>query len=568
MNRPKVFYLHGMAASIGDAAGQALVLRPIERFLPDRLSKGVEQEKQMINQAIELVISELEEFEKNYPESIAELLELQRVFLKDPIWLNEVDKYLTAGLNAPKAVFSALQSLNQRFISSVNDFFRQRWIDFEDAGRNVLDKLIGVSYESYCLEQFNNQDKLPVLVAVDLAPALYLKMPKPAAILLRDGGLSSHLSLLAANQGIPILVQLEPKADFDKIEDKNWIEVHHTTCSVYSDYEKAGHNESIMTESASKHNSEAVVSKSEVALPNGQTIKLSINADDSTTIREHAQHYQVSVGLFRTEFLYLRDYELLTNQEKATAAYNEIFESAGQSGQITFRLIDVDDDKFSAHFFTQSSHRNRRGIEYYKLEPKILQVQIQAIFKAASNCDCEFRILVPMIRNLEDWLYIENILNQEKIRINKTSKVQLGAMIELPSALFSAEKLQDSVDFLSLGTNDLLRYSIGQNRAIGHPNDIYEPAFFRMLYYGLRRVKKEISICGMLAANIDFLPLLIELGVTHFSVPLSQFERVKDSLQKFDPSRQILVDVLNMKTRAEVEEFLKLELSNFQSKNS
>ncbi|MBW7857263.1 MAG: hypothetical protein H3C43_02940, partial [Leptonema sp. (in: Bacteria)] len=467
--------------------------------------------------------------------------------------------------NAPKALFAALQSLNQRFIGSVNDFYRQRWVDFEDAGRSALDKLIGMSYENHCLEQFKAVGDLPVVVAVDLAPALYLKIPKPAAILLRDGGLSSHLALLAANQGIPILVQLEPKNDFDKIEDQNWIEIHNNTCAIYSE---GYHKELISKEAVTTHSVHSATQKSEVVLSNGQKIRLSINADDSVTISEHSKRYQVSVGLFRTEFLYLRDHELLTNEEKAIAAYSEVFESTGYKSSITFRLIDVDDDKFSAHFYSQQSHRNRRGIDYYKVEPTILRTQIRAILKAAVHYETELRVMVPMIRNLDDWFYIESILNDEKRQINKQTNIQFGAMIELPSALFSAEQLQDSVDFLSLGTNDLLRYSIGQNRSAANSSDIYEPAFFRMLYYGLRRVQKEISICGMLGANPEFLSLFLELGVTNFSVPVNQFEKIKEVLRQIDPTRQLLLDILRLHTRQEVEDFLKSELPYFNVKNS
>ncbi|MBW7856823.1 MAG: hypothetical protein H3C43_00625, partial [Leptonema sp. (in: Bacteria)] len=90
MNRRKVFYLHGTAASSGDASGKALVLLPIERFLPDRESKGIEEEQRIVDQAIDSVIHELEQFEENYPESVAEILRLQRVFLKDPLLLTEV----------------------------------------------------------------------------------------------------------------------------------------------------------------------------------------------------------------------------------------------------------------------------------------------------------------------------------------------------------------------------------------------------------------------------------------------------------------------------------------------
>ena len=547
----RVFYLHGIAASSGDASGPAVVLPPIHRFLPERESLTVDQERQLLEKGIEQALDHLRRFEEGQPEPIREMLHLQQVFLRDPQLADEIEIQLAAGYNAPTALFRALEVLKKRFTESANDFYRQRWVDFEDAGRTVLDILLGVSYEETCLERVRTAGDRPVVVAFDLAPAMYLKMPKPAAIILRDGGPSGHLALLAANQGIPILVRTGPAAGFERISAGNWIEIHGETVAVYEAREPVS---DVIGPSALT----GVRQDNRITLADGRGVRLSLNADDAGTIREHGLHHRVSVGLFRTEFLYLRDTSLLFDEKRSVEAYGEVMRAAGQDGSVTFRLLDVDEDKFSAHFFTKPGNRGLRGADYYRAEPEIFHAQIRSLFQAAieHGSGAELRIMAPMMRTPEDWQFVLSALQGELERSGYEGPFRAGMMIEIPSALFSMERMQHSVDFFSLGTNDLLRYVIGKSRSQPAPDDLYEPAFYRLLFHGMRRIKREISICGMMGARVEFLPLFLELGVTNFSVPLGAYETVRQRLMSIDPQQRMLRALLRMQSRAEIRKAL------------
>lgn len=547
----RVFYLHGIAASTGDAAGPAVVLPPVEHLLPERESLSVEEERRLIEEGIQQAQEQLRRFEEKQPESVRELIHLQQVFLRDPSLAEEIEGQLAAGYNAPVALFRALQVLKQRFTQSANDFYRQRWVDFEDAGRLALDLLMGVSYEETCLKKVRSAGDRAVVVAHDLAPALYLKMPKPAAILLRDGGPSGHLALLAANQGIPILVRTGPVSDLERIRDGNWIEVHGSTAAVYEKRQNSSRPVAAPSVPRSREDDY-------VQLSDGRMIRLSLNADDAETIRKHGMHYRVSVGLFRTEFLYLRNTSLLFDEAGAVEAYGEVFEAAGEGGSVTFRLLDVDEDKFSAHFFSKPGHRGLRGADYYRAEPEIFYAQLRSLFQAASRYGkgAELRIMAPMMRTPEDWHFVRSALQAEKERSGYDGPFRAGMMVEIPSALFSLQRIQDSSDFFSLGTNDLLRFVIGKNRSQPAPDDLYEPSFYRLLFYGLRRIQSNISVCGMMGARLEFLPVFLELGVNAFSVPLGSYEAVRKRLQSIDPQQRLLKSLLRMQSRAEIREAL------------
>ena len=556
----QVFYLHGMGASSGNAAGIAVVLPDVDDFIPVRESLSVAEERGLFQEAVVSVLQSLAELGEHQPESIQELLHVQELFLRDPQFLEEVDHQLQSGLHAASALHRALKVLEQRFTESANEFYRQRWIDFEDAGRSVLDVLIGVSYTESCLAKIKAATGRPVIVAVDLSAAMYLKMAKPAAIVLREGGPSSHLSLLAANQGIPILVRTGPSDRFHTIQDGNWIEMRGETIAVYESPQLRSSSQAATDDVQSLEDKRT---SSTILLSDGRAIELSLNADDSDTIRLHAKHHRISVGLFRTEFLYLRHTELIFDEDKAAAAYADVIDASGEDGVVTFRLLDVDEDKFSAHFFSKPAHRGLRGVDYYRAESKIFESQLRSLFRAGlqfTHHNFVLRIMAPMIRTPEDWQYIRLQVQKIQNELSYNGSLQLGMMIEIPSALFSMNSLQKSVDFFSLGTNDLLRYVIGKSRSQPSADDWYEPSFFRLLFHGLRNIHSEISICGMMASKIEFLPLLLDLGITHFSVPLGSYNQIRGFFENYDTvrysDRRLLRTALRLQSRSDIRNLL------------
>lgn len=549
------FQLRGVTASSGKGLGPAVILPPVQEFLPERPARSFEEEKSELNAAIEATLDELRAFEETQPDAVKEMLHLQQAFLRDPQLLDVVDELLRDHMNAPRALFTAMQRLRKLFFDSANDFYRQRWIDFEDAGRSVLDRMLGVSYEARCLELARSTPERPVLVAEDLAPALYLKLRKPAGIVLRGGGPAGHLALLAANQGIPILVRVEPSGDFDRIQSGQWVELHGegNLCTVYT--ERPEH--AVLAMGMPTH-AKGVRLPCEVDLPGGRQIRVSLNADDADTIRSHGESFRVCVGLFRSEFLYLRDPGLLTDGDRAAAAYAEILDAVGGDGSLTIRLLDVDEDKFSTHFFTKPGHRGLRGADYFRAESDLFRGQIRAIYRACLLVKTVpvLRIMAPMIRTPEDWQFIRDTLEEERRLLIPRIHVDYGMMLEIPSAVFSAALLEDAVDFFSLGTNDLLRYFIGKSRTLPAPDDLYEPSLYHSLFHAFRRIRKEISICGMLASRPEFVPLFVDLGIRNFSVPLGSYEIIRQALTKYDPSARVLRRILRLRTRQQIRDAL------------
>jgi len=564
--------IYGEIASPGFGEGKSIVLYSYQfYFSNERLINKNEKKKEFkkFQYYVKKTIKKIKKIQEDFPESYRELLEIQIYFLEDPIFHKAVQENIyIEGNNLSYAIYLGSLKLKNFFEEHATDFISQRWIDFQDAIYQLLDEVLGISYIDLCINKIN-QNLLNhanyILVAEDLSPLLYLKIPKPKGILLKKGSLSGHLTLLAANQGIPILIRAFPEENFEKIQDGQWIviDTNKAKATIYK---------------------ESIPSKKEQIQINAfykdykilsSNVTISLNADDLEIIKEHHKFYRLSIGLFRTEFIYLKNPKLLFDVEESTMEYSKIYQEMKEQEILTLRLIDVDEDKFSYYFYSSPENRGKRGVEYYRAERKILQNQIKSIFLSLKNLkemNWELRLLVPMVSNYEDWVFVkELILNEvEDLNPNKKRFVKLGVMLEVPSIMFCVQTLEQEVDFLSIGTNDLLSNFLGKKRNQLTKEDYYEPAFYRMLYLSLKNVKKEISICGNLATYIEFINLLYFIGIRNFSVPYGIYPKIYEYFINFNDKskfdKQILKELLLKKTKTEFKEALSSITENFVKK--
>ncbi|GIX40512.1 MAG: hypothetical protein KatS3mg129_0245 [Leptospiraceae bacterium] len=452
---------------------------------------------------------------------------------------------------------------------------KQRWIDFQDAIYQLLDEVVGISYIDLCLNKIKEQiknNKSYILVAEDISPLLYLKLPKPRGIILKKGSLSGHLSLLAANQGIPILVHAFPEEYFNQIQEGQWIVIDTTKgkATVFSDFFLKDKKFQIRKLDFDKK--ESITKDYNI---NDSNVIISLNVDDIDIIKEHQKKYQLSVGLFRTEFIYLKNPELLFDINKASEVYYNIYEQLRNNEILTLRLIDVDEDKFSYYFYTSPENRGKRGIDYYRAETNIIKNQIKSILKPLNKFNTirwQLRIMIPMVATYDDWIFIKTLLYKELNNIKNEIKnqIKIGIMLEVPSILFSLPILEEEMDFYSVGTNDLLANFIGKRRNQITIEDYYEPSFFRMLYLALKDSKKEISICGNMATYLEFLHLFYFCGIRNFSVPYGIYPKIYDFFINYKENYKpnLIAQLLLKKTKQDFKEKLEEIISeNTKNKN-
>ncbi len=564
--------IYGEIASHGYGEGKSIVLYSYQfYFSNEKLINKNEKKKEFekFQYYVKKTIKKIKKIQEDFPESLRELLEIQIYFLEDPIFHKAVQENIyIEGNNLSYAIYLGSLKLKNFFEEHATDFISQRWIDFQDAIYQLLDEVLGISYIDLCINKINQyilNNTNYILVAEDLSPLLYLKIPKPKGILLKKGNLSGHLTLLAANQGIPILIRAFPEENFEKIQDGQWIviDTNKAKATIYQEIRQS-RKESIQTNAPYKDYK---------ILSNKVTI--SLNADDLEIIKEHHKFYRLSIGLFRTEFIYLKNPKLLFDIELSIKEYTKIYQEMKEQEILTLRLIDVDEDKFSYYFYSSPENRGKRGVEYYRAERHIIQNQIKSIFLSLNNLKAmnwELRLLVPMVSNYEDWVFVkELILNEmEQLVPNKKRFIKLGVMLEVPSIMFCVQPLEQEVDFFSIGTNDLLSNFLGKKRYQLTKEDYYEPAFYRMLYLSLKNIKKEISICGNLATYIEFINLLYFIGIRNFSIPYGIYPQIYEYFinynDKSEMNKQFLKELLLKKTKTEFKNALNSSIENLIKK--
>jgi len=526
------FEIYGEIASLGYGEGEAILIFPYEHYLS---KEKLIQKEQKINEYnkfqyyIKKTINKIKKIQKEFPDSIKDLLEIQIYFLKDPIFQEAVkENIFIQGKSLTLSIYDGSLELKRFFEEQANDFMKQRWIDFQDAVFQLLDEITGISYFEICINKIkekikNNKDY--ILVAEDISPLLYLKLPKPNGILLKEGNLSGHLTLLAANQGIPILIHAFPKENFYQIKEGQWISIdtNKGKAIIYSQ------NYSLKLDKQEKPYTQR---KKDYKISSLNVI-ISLNADDLEIIKQHKNHYKLSVGLYRTEFIYLKNPSLIFNIKDSANIYDSLYKEMEENEILTLRLIDVDEDKATYFFYTSPENRGKRGIDYYRAEIKIIQNQIKSIFLPLKNyqeLNWTLRILIPMIATYDDWIFIKDLIYEELHTLNQSIKnqIQMGIMLEVPSILYSIPILDEEVNFYSIGTNDLLANFLGKKRNQISQDDYYEPSFYRMLYLSLKETKKEISICGNLATHLDFIKIFYFFGVRNFSVPFGYYSKIYD----------------------------------------
>ncbi len=567
----KKFDAYGEVVSHGYGEGFSIILQPYKFYISNRILNNKQERIEELNKFKyynKKTIQKIKSIQKEFPDSIKELLEIQIYFLKDPVFIEAVEKnILVENKNLSLAIYEGSLTLKKFFQEQASDFMKQRWIDFQDAIQQLLDEVSGISYFEICInkihENIKDNDNY-ILVAEDLSPLLYLKIPKPRGILLIEGSLTGHLTLLAMNQGIPILINIIPKDILDKLKDKDWI--------IIDSYKaKASVFESKTTESKQLTTIYKNYEKKSYYINHINTI-ISLNVDDIEIIKEHKKNYQLSVGLFRTEFIYLKNPRLLFHVENASQVYFEIYSTLQENDILTLRLIDVDEDKFSYFFYTSPENRNKRGIDYYKSEINILKNQIKSIFMGLNyfnDINWNLKILIPMIASYDDWKFIQEIILNEMnyLKDNIKNKIQFGLMLEIPSIFYDFSNLEDEIDFFSIGTNDLISHFLGKKRNQIIKNDYYEPSIYRMLYMTLKHTKKEISICGNLSTHIDFLPLLYFCGVRNYSIPFGYYNDIYRYFEHFIDIKKyedyILTEILTSRSKEELKQKLELFKKNY-----
>jgi phosphotransferase system enzyme I (PtsI) len=562
----KIF--NGIPASGGIAIGPAFLYRPqgmtaSRRNLRTEESGPEEIRYQQALQKTRAQISELEnKMKAKLGEEHAAIFQAHQVVLDDPLFTDEIPNSIkTRRLNAEFLLVEALEKF-QAVMQSLDDaYFRERGGDIKDVGNRLLKNLSGVEKE-----QLKKLDREVIVIANDLAPSDTVNMSTDIikGFCTDVGGRTSHVAIVARSLGLPAIVGMQnltsevQDGDLLILDGNKGLVVVNPLPTTLKDYQRLKDSHEAF------HKSLEVLKNLPAITPDGHQVTLAANIEIPQELDDIFQHGAEGIGLFRTEFLFLNREEIPTEEEQYQA-YKQLAVKAGVSPAI-IRTLDLGGDKFLTHLNPLNESNPFLGLRAIRLclkRPDIFKTQLRAILRAAAHGP--IKMMFPMISTLSEIRESKILLNQSIQELKREGKVfrsgiEIGAMIEIPSAAVMSDILIQELDFLSIGTNDLIQYTLAVDRvneAVAYLYDPLNPAILRLIQMTIdacHNAGKWVGMCGEMAGDPQFVPLLLGMGLDEFSASASVIPEVKKVIRMmpFAKSKEIAKAALQVKTSQEV----------------
>ena len=560
------FAIHGLPVARGIALGRAVLVASsrvdVAHYFIE--SEQIKSEVERLRVARDAVIEELQRLQatmpKDAPPELAAMLDVHLMLLEDESMAYEIRRWIKERLyNAEWALVSQLEVVVRQFDEMEDEYLRERKADLEQVVERVLRHLKGAATpvaappprapRQQDLGLDDTQDVPLVLVAHDLSPADMLQFKKSvfAGFVTDVGGKTSHTAIVARSMDIPAVVgarsasQLVRQDDWVIIDGDAGVIIVEPSPIILAEYGyKQRQGELERGRLARLKNTPAVTL-------DGQRIELLANIEQPSDTAAALGVGAVGVGLFRTEFLFMGREGDLPDEDEQYAAYRAAVE--GMHGlPVTIRTVDVGADK-PLDDRRPDTHLNPalglRAIRWSLSEPAMFLTQLRAILRAAAHG--RVHLLIPMLAHAGEIRQTLELIDKARAQLDERGRVygsvSLGAMIEIPAAALSMRLFLRHFDFLSIGTNDLIQYTLAIDRAdesVAHLYDQLHPAVLRLVADTIAagaRAGKAVSVCGEMAGDTSVTRLLLGLGLRSFSMHPSQVLAVKQEILRADAGK-------------------------------
>lgn len=538
--------IEGVVIRSGLKIGRARMIQPQTWVITRKeiSREEVDSEIKALGEAIELVTKEidfhLQSLEGNTVDD--EILRTHLLILKDPELIPQIRDTISQKLHsAPIAVQKTFSEVLGKFKDMPNEFFAERASDYKDVENRILAAITG--QEPRDLDDWQSDE---IAVIQESTPSLVSSFARYqiGAYCSEYGSFTSHASILTRSLGITAVAGL--KDLFENVRDGDNLILDGFEGLVIIDPDQGTLKE--YEKILKKHLEHEEVSKKIARLPtqtrDGRKIKLRCNLDLLSEIDRPALMGADGIGLYRTEFHYLGKDEL-PSESVQLEFYREVAEKVSPHS-VTIRSFDLGGDKLS-HLIPAPDEENPylgiRGIRFSLAEAGIFRTQLRAILRASYYG--KVKLLFPMISDLKDFMSAKSYVEECKKELSSEDipfddGMPLGVMIEVPSAALGADELARHCDFLSIGTNDLVQYTLAADRNNSAMTDYYtthHPSVLQLMKLTLeagKRHSKPVSICGEMASLPQYIPLLIGMGFEELSVGPSSFLRSKEIIRRCD----------------------------------
>ena len=560
-------YLHGLSICRGVAIGKPFFLDREEIMICDPLLEtDAPTEVKRYQYAMEKSIGAIESLQKQLAMEASldgvKILESQLEILKDPLLNEEIEKRIFAESKSAESILQQmLEQIKLKFKARSNPFFLERYQDLHDLSQRILSHLVEEElYQPFavpphsilCADELN---------AVDIASA------NPAfisAFITKNGGATSHAAIIAKTKGIPFITNIDLDQLKSHVNSNIVVDSRLGKVILNPTLQTLSHYESVQKEMLFQVSDFQQKVKWPAETFDGFPIRLLANLELINEVELVHQFGGKGVGLFRSEYL-LFPSNAIPNEEQQYQVYCHLIKSM-KGLPVVIRTFDLAGDKSS---FQENKEETELKIRTNKLlisEKKIFKEQLRAILRA--SCLGEVCILFPMISTLCELREAKRLLHEARTETQIDTAIRIGCMIEVPSAL-NVNHFVKECDFLSIGTNDLVQYSLAVDRQKHQPVDLYihaDPSLVKLIKFITDQANQShipVTICGEIAADPRFTPLLLGLGIQELSVAPRYLPLIKNAIRSTS-----IIEAVDLAEKAltmsSAKEIMELLIENYQ----
>ncbi|MCK9859741.1 phosphoenolpyruvate--protein phosphotransferase [Paenibacillus sp. ATY16] len=577
--------IQGIGASAGIAIGKSFVLPNWEWEFPEQRVDVADfaREFERVYEGIRTSKHEIEQIKDELREVVGsdetQIFDAHLAILDDPVFMNEIQGIIQRQYKAAEvAVKEAIDHFVTMFDLLDDEYMKERALDIKDVGNRLLKHLLGAP------EITLPSDTQPfILIARELSPSqlAHINPNNVLGIVTLAGSSTSHSAIMARALGVPLVVGVEAKLEepiqtgqsliIDGTEGLLFIEPDDSLIQHYSELQNR--------QAEARHRLSSIAGHQSVT-PDGKVLGLAANISSLKELEVALSSGAHGVGLFRTEFLYM-DRNRFPKEEEQFEVYKSVAEKlAGEP--LIIRTLDIGGDKQLDYFNIPEEDNPFLGYRAIRISldrKDLFKTQLRAILRASSYG--QVKVMYPLISSVEEVRAANQVLTEAKQELEREGiaydpGIQVGIMVEVPAAVMLSDLLAQEVDFFSIGTNDLVQFTLAvdrMNEEISYLYEPFHPAVLRMLKQTVEAAKRngiKVGVCGELAGDLRALPIWLGLDVDEISMSSHSILQVKERLLNTtqEDSRLLLPQLLECRISADIHQKLKQFMDSVDGKGA